>query len=94
MLSRYSNKRAPSNLTPTQRLGLREIRDFCRRGEIKISISDKGGEFVVISRELDMAISEHHLEDATVYCPSSPEEIRKQYLHLNKGAWKLRGQLD
>ncbi|EYB83018.1 hypothetical protein Y032_0345g3120 [Ancylostoma ceylanicum] len=84
ILSRYSNKRAPSNLTPTQRLGLREIRDLCARGEIKISVSDKGGEFVVISRELDMAITEHHLEDATVYRPSSPEEFRKQYRHLNK----------
>ncbi|KAK6732228.1 hypothetical protein RB195_016547 [Necator americanus] len=67
-----------------QRSGLREIRELSTRGEIKVTISDKGGEFVVISRELDMAITRKHLDDATLYHSSSHEEFIKQSRRLNR----------
>ncbi|KAK6754608.1 hypothetical protein RB195_013544 [Necator americanus] len=67
-----------------QRSGLREIRELSTRGEINVTISDKGGEFVVILRELDMAITRKHLDDATFYHSSSHEEFVKQSRHFNE----------
>ncbi|EYB96818.1 hypothetical protein Y032_0146g2522 [Ancylostoma ceylanicum] len=84
ILTSYCKKPPISNLTPAQRRGLREIRELSAQGEIKISTSDKGGEFVIISRELDMAITKHHLEDETLYRASSAQEFARQYRHLNK----------
>ncbi|KAK6735385.1 hypothetical protein RB195_018537 [Necator americanus] len=84
ILKRFSRKHPISNLTPMQRSGLREIRELSTRGEIKVTISDKGGEFVVISRELDMAITRKHLDDATLYHSSSHEEFIKQSRRLNR----------
>ncbi|KAK6737672.1 hypothetical protein RB195_020029 [Necator americanus] len=84
ILSRYSHKRAFENLTPTQRKGLCELRDICAEGKIKISVSDKGGEFVVISSELDRAITKLHLTDDSLYHPSSAHEFGRQYRRLNR----------
>ncbi|KAK6764416.1 hypothetical protein RB195_024657 [Necator americanus] len=73
ILKRFSRKHPISNLTPIQRSGLREMRELSTRGEIKVTISDKEGDFVVISRKLDMAITQKHLDDATFYHSSSHE---------------------
>ncbi|KAK6735285.1 hypothetical protein RB195_018462 [Necator americanus] len=51
----------------TQRKGLCELRDICAEGKIKISVSDKGGEFAVISSELDRAITKLHFTDDSLY---------------------------
>ncbi|KAK6764434.1 hypothetical protein RB195_024668 [Necator americanus] len=66
-----------------QRSGPREMRELSARGEIKVTISDKEGDFVVISRELDIAITQKHLDDATLYHYSSHEEFIEQSRHLN-----------
>ncbi|KAK6726343.1 hypothetical protein RB195_004579 [Necator americanus] len=84
ILSRYSHKRAFENLTPTQRKRLCELRDICSQGKIKISVSDKGGEFVVISSELDRAITKLHLTDDSLYHHSSAHELGRQYRRLNR----------
>lgn len=53
-------------------------------GSIKIGVSGKGGEFVVLSQELDPALTRIHLQDATVYQQSSAQEFARQYRRLNK----------
>ncbi|KAK6763355.1 hypothetical protein RB195_023890 [Necator americanus] len=80
VLERFSKKHVNFNLTVAQRRGLREIRNLIRAGEIKVFVS----EFVVLSRELDKAITRRHLEDDSLYVPSSANEFRKQYRRLNR----------
>ncbi|EYC42711.1 hypothetical protein Y032_0521g2875 [Ancylostoma ceylanicum] len=53
-------------------------------GLIRLSTSDKGGEFVVIPQQLDKAITEEHLRDDTLYRTSSAKEFQAQYRHLNR----------
>ncbi|KAJ1364738.1 hypothetical protein KIN20_024892 [Parelaphostrongylus tenuis] len=43
---------------------MKEVRELIREGRTRLSVSDKGGEFVVIPRQLDIAITNKHLEDA------------------------------
>ncbi|VDO88169.1 unnamed protein product [Heligmosomoides polygyrus] len=84
VLRNYMGKRVSSNLSTDQQQGLREIRSLSLSGAIKIGISDKGGEFAVLSQEHDRAITRLHLQDASVYSRSSPEEFRRQYRRLNR----------
>ncbi|VDM60029.1 unnamed protein product [Angiostrongylus costaricensis] len=48
-----------------------------------VGVSDKGGEFVVIPRQLDADITEEHLEDASLYRASTEKEFRNQNRKLN-----------
>lgn len=73
-----------SNLTAAERNGLREIRELAKSGAIRVTVSDKGGEFVVLPQELDRAITRLHLQDNTIYASSSREEFGKQYRRLNR----------
>uniref|UniRef100_A0A0K0DGA6 Reverse transcriptase domain-containing protein n=1 Tax=Angiostrongylus cantonensis TaxID=6313 RepID=A0A0K0DGA6_ANGCA len=52
---------------------------------IRLSVSDKGGEFVVIPHQLDVKITEEHLSDVTLNRPSSEKEYKHQYRKLNEG---------
>uniref|UniRef100_A0A7I4Z2J2 DNA-directed RNA polymerase n=1 Tax=Haemonchus contortus TaxID=6289 RepID=A0A7I4Z2J2_HAECO len=54
-----------SNLTFQQRQEFREIRELGSNGTIRISVSDKGGELVVMPQSLDRAITEIHLRHTT-----------------------------
>ncbi|VDO90712.1 unnamed protein product [Heligmosomoides polygyrus] len=78
VLRNYMGKRVSPNLSTDQQQGLREIRNLSLSGAIKIGISDKGREFIVHSQELYRAITRLHLQDASVYSRSSPEEFRRQ----------------
>ncbi|XGW03988.1 hypothetical protein V3C99_015267 [Haemonchus contortus] len=83
-LRRNIGVRVPPNLSAAQRRGLKELRELSQSGAIKISVSDKGGEFVVLSQDLDRAMTRLHLQDQSTYSPSAPEEFTRQYRHLNK----------
>ncbi|XGW35389.1 hypothetical protein V3C99_018975 [Haemonchus contortus] len=83
-LRRSIGVRAPPNLSAAQRRGLKELRDLSQSGIIKISVSGKGGEFLVLSQDLDKAMTRLHLQDQSTYSPSAPEEFTRQYRHLNK----------
>ncbi|VDL72529.1 unnamed protein product [Nippostrongylus brasiliensis] len=72
-----------NNLTCQQRQGLRELRDLTSSGGIRVSVSDKGGEFVVISQSLDREITHCHLRDESVYRPSTAAEFSLQHKRLN-----------
>ena len=84
VLQRWVGRRLRSNLTDAQRRGLKEVRELTATGALKVSISDKGGEFVILSQDLDRAITALHLQDHTTYHRSSPEEFARQYRHLNR----------
>ncbi|EYC39092.1 hypothetical protein Y032_0677g1444 [Ancylostoma ceylanicum] len=62
-----NRKTRQSNLTKEQWQGFKEIRELTSSGEIRHSVSDKGGEFVVMPKTLDRDITEHHLADSTLY---------------------------
>ncbi|KAJ1368906.1 hypothetical protein KIN20_030263 [Parelaphostrongylus tenuis] len=47
-LTHYRTKRFQSNLTELQKRGLKEVRELIKEGRIRLSVSDNGGEFVVI----------------------------------------------
>ncbi|XGW34592.1 hypothetical protein V3C99_018497 [Haemonchus contortus] len=72
-----------SNLTNAQWEGLREIRKRVADGEIRLPVSDKGGEFVVLPRSLDQEITKLHLNDTSVYCGSTEKEFLTQCHRLN-----------
>ncbi|KAK6728426.1 hypothetical protein RB195_005830 [Necator americanus] len=63
VLERFSKRLINLNLAVAQRRGLLEIRNLCVAEKIQVSVSDKGGEFVLLSRELDVAITRQHLGD-------------------------------
>ncbi|EYC04498.1 hypothetical protein Y032_0087g2047 [Ancylostoma ceylanicum] len=84
VLCRYKNKKFTSNLTPAQKEGIREVRNLVTSGRVRVCVSDKGGEFVILPQELDKAITDLHLQDETLYRPSSEEEFTKQYRKLNR----------
>ncbi|VDM62516.1 unnamed protein product [Angiostrongylus costaricensis] len=62
---------------------MREVRELIRSKNIRLSLSDKGGVFVVIPHQLDVEITKKRIEDASLYRPSSEEEFKSQYLKLN-----------
>ncbi|KAK6757213.1 hypothetical protein RB195_015191 [Necator americanus] len=61
-----------------------EKTEVANKRNFSISVSDKGGEFVVISSELDRAITKLHLTDDSLYHPSSAHEFGRQYRRLNR----------
>lgn len=51
VLRRITGRRIASNLTVAQKCGLREVQDLVSSGAIRVTVSDKGGEFVVLSND-------------------------------------------
>ena len=60
ILSRLDTTKSNSNLTPSQRSGLRSL--LKRKSDLHISVSDKGGEFVVMDKDVQKRVTEHHIE--------------------------------
>ncbi|VDM64198.1 unnamed protein product [Angiostrongylus costaricensis] len=83
VLNHYRAKRYSSNLTEVQKRGMREVRELIRLETLRLSISDKGGEFAVIAHQLDVEITKKHLEDASLYRPSSGKEFKSKYRKLS-----------
>lgn len=84
VLRRSTRTRRACNLTVAQRRGFKEIRDLEASGAIRVTISDKGGEFVVLPQQMDRAITRSHLSDHTIYGPATSEEFSRQYCRLNR----------
>ncbi|XGW07455.1 hypothetical protein V3C99_010548, partial [Haemonchus contortus] len=81
-----------ANLTNAQWEGLREIRRRVADGEIRLSVSDKGGEFVVLPRSLDREITKLHLNDTSVYSSSTEKAFLTQCHRLN-ALWVSIGKI-
>ncbi|VDM52168.1 unnamed protein product [Angiostrongylus costaricensis] len=62
---------------------MREGRKLIRLKNIRLSVSDKGGDFVVIPHQLDVEITKEHLEDASLYRTSSEREFKSRCRKLN-----------
>ncbi|EYC10589.1 hypothetical protein Y032_0054g2445 [Ancylostoma ceylanicum] len=71
------------NLTREQWEGFAEVREMTRNGAIRLSVSDKGGEFVVMPQVLDRQITELHLQDTTLYRPVTEKDFLNQCRRLN-----------
>ncbi|XGW33962.1 hypothetical protein V3C99_018028 [Haemonchus contortus] len=74
----------PSNISREQAYGLKLLQDLIKSRTIRLSVSDKGGEFVVIPRQLDVIITKHHLGDTSIYRPSSAKDFQTQCRRLNR----------
>ncbi|EYB84864.1 hypothetical protein Y032_0308g2042 [Ancylostoma ceylanicum] len=86
-----NRRRCSSNLTYDQWRGFREMRELINSGEIRLSVSDKGGEFVVMSQELDRRITELHLADTSIYRRTTRTEFHSQCKRLNH-IWTTTGK--
>ncbi|XGW09626.1 hypothetical protein V3C99_011701 [Haemonchus contortus] len=84
VFSRFQKQRLSPNISRTQAEGIRELQGLVKSHTIRLSVIDKGGEFVVISNQIDRAITERHLEDSSLYQPCSIEEFQAQFRRLNR----------
>ena len=93
ILSAYSEAKRLKrwNLTRAQWLGFKEICDMTANGTVRVSVSDKGGEFVVIPRQLDSEITNLHLNDTTVYRRINEKDFHAQCKRLNH-VWMTVGK--
>ncbi|KAK6750258.1 hypothetical protein RB195_002320 [Necator americanus] len=93
VLSAYNHHRrlTLNNLTREQWQGLKEIREMTTRGDIRLSVSDKGGEFVVMPQALDREITNLHLQDETIYRRVTEKEFLEQCKRLNH-VWMTMGK--
>ncbi|EYB97674.1 hypothetical protein Y032_0138g2050 [Ancylostoma ceylanicum] len=72
-----------TNLSRDQLQGFKELRELISNSSIRLSVSDKGGEFVVMPQELDRRITSAHLADTTTYRPATEKEFQTQCRRLN-----------
>ncbi|WKY02527.1 hypothetical protein Q1695_016084 [Nippostrongylus brasiliensis] len=84
VVQRGMKKNIIPNLTPGQRRGLKEIKELVSRGALKVGVSDKGGEFVVLPQEMDKTITALHLQNNSVYAKSTCKEFTAQSDHLKR----------
>ena len=74
---------ATDNLSPCLRSALKSLIKRRDAGEIRISVSDKGGEFVVMPAALDREITLLHLSDTSIYVPSSKKSFTQKSKNIN-----------
>ena len=55
----YKNSKIDFNLTPSQAAGLKSL--IRKKDELHFSVSDKGGEFVIIDKAAHRNLTEHHI---------------------------------
>ncbi|KAK6756707.1 hypothetical protein RB195_014876 [Necator americanus] len=83
-VARFRENRTKSNISLAQKQGIKEVRELISSKQIRLSTSDKGGEFEVIPHQLDIAITERHLQDISLYRLSSVSEFMKKSRFLNE----------
>ncbi|VDM55386.1 unnamed protein product [Angiostrongylus costaricensis] len=62
---------------------MRQVQELIKSKTIRLSVSDKGEEFVVIPLQLDVDITEKCLEDASLYRACTEKEFKSQNRKLN-----------
>ncbi|EYC41359.1 hypothetical protein Y032_0572g144 [Ancylostoma ceylanicum] len=75
-----------SNLSQEQWQGFKEVRSLIADNSIRLSVSDKGREFVVLTQTLDREIAELHFSDTTIYQRATEKDFLAQCRRLN-GMW-------
>uniref|UniRef100_A0A158PA40 Fibroblast growth factor n=1 Tax=Angiostrongylus cantonensis TaxID=6313 RepID=A0A158PA40_ANGCA len=66
-----------------QKRDMREVRELIRLKSIRLSVSDKDGDFVVIPHQLDVETRKNHLEDDSLYGTPSEKDFKSIYRKLN-----------
>lgn len=66
------------------RRGLSEIKSLRELGTIKVGVSERREEFLVLSQQLDKSITRIHLLDTSAYGRSTCERFAGQFLQLNR----------
>ncbi|KAL5260783.1 hypothetical protein ACHWQZ_G010812 [Mnemiopsis leidyi] len=74
VLELFQHSKVPFNLSPSEARGLKLLKT--RRSELHISVSDKGGEFLVMKRDDQKELTSHHIASTGAY--KYPPPIRKQ----------------
>ncbi|XP_028416688.1 uncharacterized protein LOC114540877 [Dendronephthya gigantea] len=69
VISKHKSRPIPSNLTRHQRKTLVDLTTLKKARKVRISVSDKGGEFVVMDSNLDNTLMKKHLENQSLYKP-------------------------
>ncbi|EYC09832.1 hypothetical protein Y032_0059g3073 [Ancylostoma ceylanicum] len=87
VLNKYK-RRQYCNMTREQWQGLRQLREMTDNGSIRVTVSDKGGEFVIIPQAPDREITDLHLRDATINRQTDEKEFMAQCRRLND-VWAL-----
>jgi hypothetical protein len=75
------------NLSKDERKSLSVLKKKITDGEIRISTSDKGGEFVIAEQTLDKAITFLHLSDSSIYLETNKEHFERGVKTV-KHAWE------
>lgn len=71
------SRKFSSNLPKEQRDNIKRLGTLQQNGTIRISVSDKGGEFTIIPQELDKRIALHHLSDTATYIAAEKTDFNK-----------------
>ena len=90
VINKHKSRSLPPNLTRNQRETLSEMTTLKKGREVRISVSDKGGEFVVMDSNLDNTLMEKHLGNESLYRPchdlmkKAEEEINEVWEYAAK----------
>lgn len=76
-LSHYCDRKYIPDFTAARKCSMREIIELINSKTIRLTVSDKGGKFVVIPRQLYVKITEEHLTYVTLYRIPSEKRISK-----------------
>ena len=71
VMNKHKSKPNHPNLTQRQSRALSELVKMKRNRQLRISVSDKGGEFVVMNSNLDNQLMEKHLGNESLYEPAT-----------------------
>ncbi|EYC17445.1 hypothetical protein Y032_0030g2054 [Ancylostoma ceylanicum] len=85
ILNKYKRRRY-CNMTREQWEGFRQLREMRDDGSIRVTVSDKGEQFV--PQALDSEITDLHLSDATIYRQTDEKKFMAQCRRLND-VWVL-----
>ncbi|EYC24834.1 hypothetical protein Y032_0013g2128 [Ancylostoma ceylanicum] len=89
--SRLTKTEPASNLTERERRGLKKLLEL--RNEFRYSVSDKSGDFVVLTQTMDKKLVNRDLSDATTYEKSSIAAFDKVSNELRSTVKRILGKI-
>ncbi|RCN46032.1 hypothetical protein ANCCAN_07979 [Ancylostoma caninum] len=89
--SRLTRTEHASNLTERERRGLKKLLEL--RNELRYSVSDKSGDFVVLTQTMDKDLVNRDFSDATTYEKSSTTAFDKVSSELRSTIKRILGKI-
>ena len=96
LIQKHKKRTVKQNLNTEQRNTLSELVKLKDDKIIRFSVSDKGGEFVVTSSDLDKRLTELHLANSSLYEHLKKDQTKKAEEEINE-VWKyiyLKNKID